>query len=171
MSANNLKMLLLSTSSVAKYRCHFYVRSGNAKMFPCRQMVQIAVVENERLKPSEEKLSKSLQKYLLSLSLVPKLDGQVRYFYGFVLLLFFTTVLGAMYFLIIAETIQLVLFAKWVHTCRAVHIHPVTGISIFFTWWTMIAYNDYFISLYKYLDKLYMIQLKVNWIILCKTID
>lgn len=44
----------------------------------CRQLVQTAVVEGERLKPLEEKLSKSLQKYLLNMSLLPKLNGQVR---------------------------------------------------------------------------------------------
>ncbi|XP_060761274.1 solute carrier organic anion transporter family member 5A1b [Neoarius graeffei] len=35
-----------------------------------------ATVEDERLKPLEEKLSKNLQKYLLNLSLLPKLVGQ-----------------------------------------------------------------------------------------------
>ncbi|XP_053343020.1 solute carrier organic anion transporter family member 5A1b [Clarias gariepinus] len=42
-----------------------------------RQIVQTAAVEEKRLKPLEEKLSKSLQKYLLNLSLLPKQDGQV----------------------------------------------------------------------------------------------
>ncbi|XP_058228731.1 solute carrier organic anion transporter family member 5A1b isoform X2 [Hemibagrus wyckioides] len=42
-----------------------------------RQLVQTAAVEGERLKPLEEKLSKSLQKYLLNMSLLPKLNGQV----------------------------------------------------------------------------------------------
>ncbi|KAB5535615.1 hypothetical protein PHYPO_G00119920 [Pangasianodon hypophthalmus] len=42
-----------------------------------RQMVQTAAVEDESLKPLEEKFSKSLQKYLLNLSLLSKLDGQV----------------------------------------------------------------------------------------------
>ncbi|KAF7692684.1 solute carrier organic anion transporter family member 5A1b [Silurus meridionalis] len=41
-----------------------------------RPMVQTAAVEDDRLKSLEEKLSKSLQKYLLNLSLRPKLDGQ-----------------------------------------------------------------------------------------------
>ncbi|KAF5902982.1 receptor-type tyrosine-protein phosphatase N2-like isoform X1, partial [Clarias magur] len=42
-----------------------------------RKIVQTAAVEEKRLKPLEEKLSKSLQKYLLNLSLLPKQDGQV----------------------------------------------------------------------------------------------
>ncbi|XP_017350876.1 solute carrier organic anion transporter family member 5A1b [Ictalurus punctatus] len=42
-----------------------------------RQMVKTAAVEDERLKSLEEKLSKSLQKYLLNLRLLPKLDGQI----------------------------------------------------------------------------------------------
>ncbi|XP_060728397.1 solute carrier organic anion transporter family member 5A1b isoform X2 [Tachysurus vachellii] len=42
-----------------------------------RHLVQAASVEGERLNPLEEKLSKSLQKYLLNMSLLPKLNGQV----------------------------------------------------------------------------------------------
>lgn len=59
-----------------------------------RQKVQTAAVEEKRLKPLEEKLSKSLQKYLLNLSLLPKQDGQVSHFYVFVLLLFCSATFG-----------------------------------------------------------------------------
>lgn len=104
----------------------------------CRQMVKTAAVEDERLKSLEEKLSKSLQKYLLNLRLLPKLDGQVKHFHVFCLSRFCNTTFAPNDALALAQYLGSTLLKHnstptWVHTCRAACVCTLTGISTYYT--------------------------------------